>query len=289
MYLIETKDGAWVYRVWGCTDAFPGPLETILEVQSQLAERGLPIVRPIPLPSGGYLQTLSAPEGDRPAALFSFAVGKPVGRGVTPKQSAAIGRLTADFHLTADTLSPFPELPVYDMDAMVLEPANVIRECGAISAAQKRQLADIVRSLSQQLGALEKTPPLFGICHGDVHGMNALFAGDEDNVSLLDFDRLSTGWRAWDLAVFVWWIRGVADEERVKRAFLEGYRAIHPHAEAVIRDIPIFVPIRHLLLTRDIIRNAERGLDVGRWIDDAFIGKRLGFIQDWMQKYELFI
>lgn len=287
MYLIETVGKSFVYRVWGHTETLPEALEAMLEVQSQLAEKGLPVVRPIPLPSGKYLQTLNAPEGERFAALFPFAVGKPAGRGITPEQSSAVGQLTAKVHLTTDTFDPFPELPIHDVNVLLLEPAHAIQNCEATNAKQRELLDSIVSSLSQRLETLDRTPPLFGLCHGDIHGMNVLF--NEGDLSLLDFDWLSYGWRAWDLAVFVWWVRGVEDEEEVRRAFFEGYSATHPHAEKVVQAIPIFVPIRHLLLTRNIINSAERGVNVGRWIDETFIDKRLGFIWAWMRENELYI
>lgn len=280
MYLIETLSTSFVYRIWRHAAKTLNSLETILEVQFQLSRQDLPVVCPIPLPSGNYLQTLNAPEGQRPAALFSFASGQPAGREITAAQSFVAGQLTANLHLLADTLAPSPDLLIHDVEFLLLEPYNVIRNCKATNEEQIESLEVIVSNLRQRVSNLDKTAPLFGICHGDVHGMNVLF--DEEQVTLLDFDWLSYSWRAWDLAVFVWWIRGVEDEAKVKQAFLDGYHSVQPRAEAIVGSIPIFVPIRHLLLTSSIITNAEQGINVGRWIDKAFIEKRLRFIQTWM-------
>ena len=112
--------------------------------------------------------------------------------------------------------------------------------------------------------------------------MNVLF--DEHKPTLLDFDRTGYGWRAYDLAVFVWWIRGVPQEAEAKRAFLDGYRSEHPQAERILENFPLFVPVRHLLLTADIVTNAALGMDVGRWVDEAFFKKRLKFIRGWLEK-----
>lgn len=285
MYLIETPSDSFIYRIWAQTDIVADSLEAILEMQFRCKEHGLPVVHPMSLLSGQYLQTLYAPEGERFAALFSFASGKPAGRGITPEQSTIVGELTGNFHLIADTFKPCSRLLTHDLNFLLLEPFNIIQSCVATSVEQRKTFESILRVLSRHIDSLEKTTPLFGICHGDIHGMNILF--DEDKVALLDFDWLSYGWRAWDLAVFIWWIRGVKDELQVEQTFLDGYRSTHPQAQNTIEAIPVFVPVRHLLLTSRIINYANSGIDVGRWIDEAFIDKRLNFIQTWMRENRL--
>ena len=227
------------------------------------------------------MKTLNAPEGERAAALFVFALGEPPGRAISPQQSFRVGRLAARLHLSADALQKVVNVPVQDARSLLLEPLATISNCGAATTTQAEAFGKAVETLVRRIGKLETSPPLFGLCHGDIHGLNVLF--DDDTPTLLDFERLSYSWRAYDLAVFVWWIRGVPKESEVKEAFLEGYRSEHPLAEQIIENIPIFVPVRHLLLTADFINYAAQGVDVGRWVDEAFVEKRLGFIQRWLE------
>ncbi len=281
LYLVEAAGRAYVYRVWAQAAASVARLEAVLELQYELAARGLPVVAPVRHPAGAFVKTLSAPEGERAAALFVFALGEPPGRGISPPQSFAVGRLAAALHLGADVLPKIPNVPVQDARSLLLEPLATISNCGAATATQAEAFERAVETLARRIGGLETSPPLFGLCHGDIHGLNVLF--DDDTPTLLDFERLSYGWRAYDLAVFVWWIRGVPKESEVKEAFLEGYRSEHPLAEQIIENIPVFVPVRHLLLTADIVTYAAQGVDVGRWVDEAFVEKRLESIQRWLE------
>jgi len=286
MYLIQTEDNLFIYRVWGQTTSTKDSIEGILEIQAQLAKKGLSVVQPVPLIAGSYVESLAALEGARLASLFTYAKGQPAGRAITPEQSFIVGQLTANFHMITEGFAAFPKLLVHDENFLLIEPSEVILNSEVISTEQQHMLCNIIESLGKQLSQLELTSPFFGICHGDIHGMNVLFHGTD--ITLIDFDWLSYGWRSWDLAVFLWWIRGVKHETSVKQSFLEGYQSIYPKAEIIIQHIPIFVPIRHLLLTSGIIKYAKQGMDVGRWIDEAFIDKRLTFMQNYMQEHGLF-
>ena len=188
-------------------------------------------------------------------------------------------------HLTSDSCRNTENVPVQDARSLLLAPLELIKGCEAATVTQVGLLEKMVEVLAGHLGRLETSAPLFGLCHGDIHGMNVLFDGEV--ATLLDFDRLSYGWRAYDLAVFVWWVRGVPEELEVERTVLDGYRSEHPAAERVIEDISIFVPIRHLILTGDIITYAAQGVNVGRWVDEGFFDKRLGFIQRWLEENDL--
>ena len=277
LYLVEAEGRAYIYRVWARAAAPVAQLEAVLELQHELASRGLPVVAPVHHPAGAFVKTLSAPEGERAAALFVFAPGEPPGRGISPPQSFRVGRLAARLHLSADALQKSADVPVQDPRSLLHKPLETVLNCGAATAAQAEAFERVVETLARHMDRLETSAQLFGLCHGDIHGLNVLFDGNTP--TLLDFDRLSYGWRAYDLAVFVWWIRGVPNESEVERAFLEGYRSEHPLAERVIENVSLFVPIRHLLLMADIVTYAAQGVDVGRWIDEGFIEKRLEFVQ----------
>lgn len=75
-----------------------------------------------------------------------------------------------------------------------------------------RYLTDLAdrlhRLVSHRAGALS-----WGVCHGDCHGFNARF-GPDGAATLFDFDDGGQGWRAYDLAVFLWSARAFAPQRR---------------------------------------------------------------------------
>jgi len=285
LYLIRTNTKLYVFRVWASHSSNQVVLEEILRIQALLAKQNLQIAKPIQLPLGHYVEEINAPEGKRCAALLSFVTGKAVGRNIALEQSYKIGQFTAKLHLASKSVEKSNILPTYDVDLMVLKPIKTIERLETITSEQIKQLKIISTTLSKRLKKLETSESNFGLCHGDIHGMNLIFDGSE--LSVIDFDWLSYSWYAWDLAVFIWWIRGVEKEVEVKENFLSGYRSLYLHADDVIKHFPVFIPIRHLLLTSQIIANFERGMNVGQWVDIAFLNKRLAFIQTWIEDNQL--
>jgi Ser/Thr protein kinase RdoA (MazF antagonist) len=84
-----------------------------------------------------------------------------------------------------------------------------------------------------------------GCCHGDLQGYHANITPD-GSLTFFDFDCGGFGYRAYDLAVFLWCCR--LEEAVAVRwiPFLEGYqetRAIH---ERDLQAVPLFVCARYL-------------------------------------------
>ena len=105
--------------------------------------------------------------------------------------------------------------------------------------------------------------------------------------TLFDFDCSGYGWRAYDVAVFLWsrgW--GFDRAERASRArqwdaFLEGYHAVRRLSDAELRAVNHFVPLRHLWL---LGVHARLDADFGRrWLSDAHLDRHLAFIRDWIR------
>ena len=63
-------------------------------------------------------------------------------------------------------------------------------------------LRPLAAHLRRTFEALPRTPPHYGLCHGDLHKRNVLF-GDDDGPSILDWDCAGYG-RAYDVAVLLW-------------------------------------------------------------------------------------
>jgi Ser/Thr protein kinase RdoA (MazF antagonist) len=86
----------------------------------------------------------------------------------------------------------------------------------------------------------------WGVCHGDLHYGNAHRTGDQ--ITLFDFENCGVGWRAYDLAVYLWAARIVAKEGTAWKPFLRGYTEHRALNETELQSIPLFVPARHIYL-----------------------------------------
>jgi Ser/Thr protein kinase RdoA (MazF antagonist) len=97
--------------------------------------------------------------------------------------------------------------------------------------------------LLPRLQALVPAPPNYGMIHGDVIRTNAIVAPD-GTVSVIDFDLCGLGWRAYDVASYLFAIRGTPDEPALRAGFLAGYRDVRPLSQPEQTMLPLFETVR---------------------------------------------
>jgi len=108
--------------------------------------------------------------------------------------------------------------------------------------AYVQHFADTLRDrlLALPASALEK-----GVVHGDLQGYHANVAPD-DTLTFFDFDCGGYGYRAYDLAVFLWCCR-LEDAVNVRwQPFLDAYRETRTVADLDVQAVPLFVCARYL-------------------------------------------
>jgi Ser/Thr protein kinase RdoA (MazF antagonist) len=125
-----------------------------------------------------------------------------------------------------------------------------------------------------------------GLCHGDLHPGNARFA-DDGRPTLYDFECCGYGWRAYDLAVFLWNSYGERRPRRWREsrwnAFLSGYRSIRPLPAGIDSHLADLMAARQIWLT---------GLDFAgqsgyppQWIGPGLLRSTLKSIGDWRAEF----
>lgn len=278
-YLVEASEGRFVLRVYRAgwrTDA-----EVAYEVAllRHLDAAGIRVTAPIPTRSGEFVWTVSAPEGPRPAVLFTYAAG---GRPGDPYPGGAYGRALAELHAALDDFtSPAPRSGL-DWTHLVEEPLTAIR-----SFVGRRDVSEYVErvaaALHRRIDELDRAGLDTGACHGDPHGFN-VHVGPDGGFTFLDFDSCGPGWRAYDLAVFRWWHRAHRKPEAVWLDFLAGYAARRAPSEADLAAVPLLVAVRHIVLLGTAVGNVDH-FGNRWWLDDAFFDTRLKALADWLDEH----
>lgn len=136
-------------------------------------------------------------------------------------------------------------------------------------------------ALWEQVQQLPKNTPVYGFCHGDAFPDNALFGAD-GTFTLIDFDYAGMGWRAYDLATFIWvhviegpglnWSQG-----DVFRALLAGYQSVRPLTVAEIEALPAFAGLRQIFLFGTAIQYAPGG--GAGWLTPTWFAQMVAFIE----------
>ena len=207
--------------------------------------------------------------------LFDFIVGREPEE--TPADAYAQGAVLARIHAEAAGFANYHKRFVLDLEHLIHRPlAALCALLGDRSEAQ-RYLTDLGGRLDQFVSDRAETLS-WGVCHGDCHGFNARFGPDGD-ATLFDFDDGGPGWRAYDLAVFLWSARAFAPPRRVLwQPFLDGYRTRNPITRSDLDAVAAFVPIRHIWLMGEYaIGSTGWGTQwLGAWFD-----RQIEFLKNW--------
>ncbi len=242
-YLITAGDTKYMLRVYTHAKHWlDNESDYLFELDwlAFLHEEGLPIAYPILNNSGGYLGALSAPEGRRYWALFSYAPGN---LGLDEAQSVIFGRSIAQIHLASNRFRSTHSRAHFDLERLADKPLRQIRSwLGDQRPADVEFLTALAEKLKQQVEAAEFTGDEYGIIGGDFHGNNHHFT-EANQITHFDFDLCGYGWRAYDLAIFRW---AAGSKEAIWQGFLQGYEALRPLSERERTLIPIFTQLRHI-------------------------------------------
>ena len=196
-----------------------------------LADSGLPVPAPLPLPDGGLLATL--PTG-RLASVLRWLDGGPVGAAgrplalSVPAQIALhedLGRLLRRLHETSDrlTLPPGFARPRWDGDGLMGEAPLWGRfwEHPAATSARLSALLAARSSVRSMIDRHAKAGGDFGLIHADVLRENVLRIGPD--LALIDFDDSGFGFRLYDLGTVLSQNQYEPARDDLRDALMAGY------------------------------------------------------------------
>ena len=288
-YRVNAGSSTYYFRVYRFGWRTKVEIEAELDMLTYLHRRHLPVSYPIKRKDGRYLNRIAAPEGVRYAALFSNAPGKQVNLNI--KQSCSYGELAAQVHACLDKTPDDPRRFHLNSSHFIDEP---LQHIGPFLDHRKEDfdyLDRVGRELWLKIDDLlpEKKKPEYGNCHGDHHGGNVNLDND-GNLTLFDFDCYGYGWRAYDIAVFLWdrgfdlSKTGKARRTRKWNSFLKGYSKVRALSDRELAATVVFVPIRHIWLLGLHTQISET---LGTWTHDGYFDRNIDFIKKWIESYKL--
>ena len=227
----------------------PATIEGELTWIAALAEAGLPVQLPIPLPDGSLttkLSLLGIPQ-PRSISILLWVDGERIGRRPLIEGFRAIGALTRRLHdhartfalpkrfgrrhLSPDAFIPGGADPLYDAV-----------EQDILQAGEVRLISRIIDSGHVFYGACAARTGATGLLHADLHTSNVLLVDGEARP--LDFD--DTGHGPWSIDPAVT-LEGWVDHPslpRLRRVYWEGYGPTERAHEALETEVDHMVAVR---------------------------------------------
>ncbi|GIH07900.1 homoserine kinase [Rhizocola hellebori] len=250
-----------------------------LDLLEHLAASGLGVIRPYQRTVGDRLGRLTAPEGERYFALFTYAPGKPSYDGTTTAgQWREYGAGIARMHLEMDAFQTGYDRYHLDEGILVERPLAGLAPYAKSdrAAADLAELGEIGKRLTGEIHRLRAIHGAYGIIHADLHRGN-IHLSDDGRFVTFDFDHCGFGLRAYDLVTFH---RGPDSPEEDRErwtAVLAGYQQIRPLSQAETEALPALAACRAMWDIGDWLGAADRTGDA--WVTEARIAKLLADIR----------
>jgi Ser/Thr protein kinase RdoA (MazF antagonist) len=246
-YRVKAIDGSTYYlRAYRIQWRTLTDIQYELDVLNHLKHKGFPAASPVPYKDGQPFCSVPAPEGTRILALFTEAPGPEISYDHEPARNAnSYGRAVAQMH---NALNDFNSLhPRFHLDLahFIDQPLRNIQPFLSHRPDDWDFLQQFAETLRQRILAIPAEMLEQGFCHGDLQGYHANITPN-GILTFFDFDCGGFGYRAYDLAVFLWCCR--LEDAVVARwaPFLKSYRENRSIHERDVEAIPLFVCARYL-------------------------------------------
>lgn len=273
-YRIKTVGGRTYYlRAYRLKWRSLEDIQYELEVLNHLKGKGFAAAQPLPYEDGQFFCAVPAPEGRRYLVLFTEAPGVEISYEHEPEKTAqGYGQAVAQMHNALDDFSSSHRRFHLDIAHFIDQPLRNIEPFLAHRPEDWQYLQRFAENLRQRMLSLPASALEQGFCHGDLQGYHANVSSD-GTLTFYDFDCGGYGYRAYDLAVFLWCCR--LQDAVVQRweLFLKGYQEIRCIHALDMRAAPIFVCARYLWHMGVHAQNTpDWGID---FLNDEYFNSRL--------------
>ena len=238
-YIIEDGADKFAFRLYSLNWRTEKEIAEEIRLLVLLKEKKIPVSYPIPDKTGNYIQWLNAPEGDRPGVLFSYAKGEKL-HHYSPEIHYRIGVVLGRMHSVTQDL-PFGRV-VYTPRILLAESLEQIKKFLSTDTPEWRFLESAGDHITAQLTAADTTQLRRGVVHLDMWFDN-FNIGDQQEITLFDFDFCGNGWLCLDLAYYILQVYNLEKEEDERKLkmdhFLQGYESVVPITEEERRLVPM--------------------------------------------------
>ncbi|MGE5122890.1 MAG: phosphotransferase enzyme family protein [Acidobacteriaceae bacterium] len=285
-YRVKTAEGgAYYLRVYRRPWRTLADIQYELDLLSHLQRKGFPAAYPIPYKDGQLFCARPAPEGQRILVLFQEAPGVEISYGAEPVTIARrYGQAVAQMHNALDDFHSSHSRFQLDLEHFIGHPLDNIRPFLSHRPADWDYLQRFAESLRKRILVMPAEKLEQGCCHGDLQGYHAQVDPD-GRLTFYDFDCGGFGYRAYDLAVFLWCCRLEDAVPTRWTPFLDSYLATRSIHERDVQAIPLFVCARYLWHMGVHAQNSpDWGID---FLNDAYFDRHLNDIRQAEKDYLL--
>jgi len=284
VYVVKAEQNTYYLRISLTGMHERHDYEEELFIINSLGGNGIKVVTPVSCEDGSFVWQINAPEGIRYAVMFLEAEKGPSNDKV--KMGYNLGQMVAQMHMIADENNYTVSRNPIDFTQLIKKPLKMIQSHLEHRSTDYFFLQNAAEELSKSIDDMGMTQrPHWGFCHGDVHAKNVCFDGNKP--TLIDFDCMGYGWRAYDICVFAWY-ETLTNSEYIKddacKAYIEGYKSVRQLDGNELSAINAFSALREFWLMghhADLLgRNEGSG-----WYNDGDFDFHIGNFKLWYKRF----
>lgn len=244
VYRAENNTGSYALRLHRPGYRTTAQLQSELDWMAALANRGMAVPRPIPMPSGEYIAEVDGYQVD----VLTWLPGRMLGHqgqfeGITDRPGLArkLGQTLAQLHDLSDIWTP-PDgfaRPVWDRAGLTGPNPLWGRfwEHPDLTATQRATFERVRDVAGAHLARIEGELD-YGLIHADAITENIMV--DNGALYLIDFDDGGWGFRDFDLATFLMRQIDAPDFRAIRTALIDGY-SIRRRIENSVLDLMLLL------------------------------------------------
>ncbi|WP_404469235.1 phosphotransferase enzyme family protein [Sutcliffiella horikoshii] len=254
-YVVNTTSSTYIFRLYRHGWREESAILFELDALNHLSQNSFYVSKPIQRKNGSFITSIAAPEGTRYGVLFTYIEGNRP--DINEHNVRLIGQALARLHNATDNFSsPYNRTFHLDLNHLLYEPMERIKPILYRFMGDEHDglLNEVITKIEEKL---HNKPLEKGFCHGDFHNFNMHI--NNDDIGAFDFDCSSTGYRAYDLAVFWWNLTNNYSNVAAScwKAFLEGYKSCRPLNQVDEQSLRAFVSLRRIWFMNILLQNDD--------------------------------
>jgi Ser/Thr protein kinase RdoA (MazF antagonist) len=239
-YLVTDNSDKFVFRVYSLNWRSKKEIDEEIKMLNQLKENAISISYPLSDKENNYIQTLSAPEGERFAVLFTFASGEKQ-HLISEETHFQIGQLIAKIHRITHN-QKLNRLD-YSPEVILIDSLKKVSSFLSIDTEEMNFMKSAQSYLFKEFKNADTSKIRQGVVHLDIWFDNLNITNDK-KVTIFDFDFCGNGWLCLDIAYYILQLHNIEkyeakDYQPKVDSFLKGYESITPISAEEKRLIPI--------------------------------------------------
>lgn len=227
-------------------------IEWILDIaKNSKVEVALPIAGS----NGEFVQTVTSEfdNHDYHCTMYTFLEGKepkPSDEDLLIRDFETLGEVTAHLHKHSKSWERAKDLDRESWNYETILGANPKwgkwEDGKGITPERKELFQKVSDVIKKRLEKFGKSNDRYGLIHADLRLANLLV--HDNKIRVIDFDDCAFGWYLFDIASALSFIEHEPYVPKLVKAWLKGYRKVHPLSNDEEQEIPTFIMLRRLML-----------------------------------------